>query len=403
LDEIEAQPGSDSDTRVERYTRESDLTWVAAALAANRDEILTRWTDVASDQPFHRGRRGGAVADHIPTLLEALTALLIDALPRATDPPPPSQSIRIRDAAQAHALARTRQGLAPTDVLVEFRLLRQELGHALRQSVPDGAPTSDVMAAELFLNDALDSAMAMALGVLSQQIEQVREEFVATTVHELGQPLTVIRGHVQIMSRHLATENPDIARVKAGITSILEATNELSSLLTNLGEASRARLGNMNLQIEPTDLRVLIPDVVAQLEPEVRSRVRLEFAGRSTTGPWDPSALGHVFANLLGNAAKYSPAGTPITVKVHEDSDEASVTVLDGGIGIPPDEVETVFDRYGRGRNAIENRIDGLGLGLYLSRTIVEAHGGRIWLESTGTGQGTAVHVVLPRHAGNGE
>jgi signal transduction histidine kinase len=254
------------------------------------------------------------------------------------------------------------------------------------------------MAAELFLNDALDSAMAMALGALTHRIEQLREEFVATTVHELGQPLTVVRGHVQIMSRQLATENPDIGRVKAGVTSILEATNELSSLLTNLAEASRARLGDTNLQIEHTDLCLLIPDVVAQLGPEVRSRIRLELAGRSTVaGEWDSSALSHVFANLLSNAAKYSPAGSPITVNVHEDSGEAAVTVLDDGIGIPPDEVESVFERYGRGRNAIAKHIDGLGLGLYLSRTIVEAHGGRIWLESPASRQGTAVHVVLPR------
>jgi signal transduction histidine kinase len=397
LDDTQTLPHANAETRVEVYTRESDLSWAAAALVASREAVLNRWLDAAAEQPFHRGRRDGAVADNIPRLLDALVQQLHSATPRSIDASAPLESSLIQGAAQAHALDRTNQGLEPTEVLVEFRLLRQELGQALRQSVPDGAPTGDVMAAELFLNDALDGAIAVALSALTQRLEQLREEFLATTVHELGQPLTAARGRAQLMRRQLEGE-PDLTRAQEGVKSILQATAQMQSLLANLAEASRTRLGDISLQREQTDLAQLIPMTIDQLGADARPRIHLDFAaGVPTTGEWDSASLSHVFANLLSNAAKYSAPDSPIFVTVAGDAANASIRVRDEGIGIPPDDIVNVFNRYGRGRTAIESHIDGLGLGLYLCRAIVEAHGGRIRLESPGENKGTVATVSLPR------
>jgi signal transduction histidine kinase len=395
----ESEPSTDATTRVEDYARESNLEWVTAALAAHREEILSRWLDAAAAQPCHQSRRDHAVTDNIPRLFDALVQYLEHAAARAIDPGAPLEDAAIQAAAQDHALARVEQGLQPADVLVEFRLLRQELWRALRIAVPDGAPTSDVVSAELLLNDALDGAAALALSALTARLDQVREEFLATTVHDVGHPVTTIRGFAQLAERLLERPEPDLARVQVALCHIREATDHISELLTTLVDASQMALGGLVLQPGPTDLAALIPEVIAQLEPDVAQRVCLQIPpDLGMTGSWDAARLAQVLSNLLSNAAKYSPPDTPIAVRLQGDAETVRLSVHDEGIGIPSEDLPRLFGRYVRARNAIEHHSGGLGLGLYLSRSIVEAHGGRIWVTSPGPGKGTTVFVELPRH-----
>src|SRR4051794_7151324 len=123
-------PHNDAETRVTAYTQDSNLAWVVVALAEHRDAILTRWLDAAAMQPFHHDHREHAVADHIPALFDALLFLLTRSAPSARNSAAPLDDPAILAAAQGHALMRVEQGLAPVDVLTEFRLLRQELWHA---------------------------------------------------------------------------------------------------------------------------------------------------------------------------------------------------------------------------------------------------------------------------------
>ncbi len=169
----------DPDARVTQYSRDSDLGWVVATLAGHRDTILARWLDAATAQPFHRGRRERAVTDHIPMLFDALTALMSrDAAP-TRDATAPLDDPAVHAAAQQHAVARMEQGLRPVDVLTEFRLLRQELWHALRTAIPDSAPTTDIIGAELLVNEVLDGAGALALAALTDRIEGRNAELLA--------------------------------------------------------------------------------------------------------------------------------------------------------------------------------------------------------------------------------
>jgi signal transduction histidine kinase len=391
-------PHSDAETRVTAYTQDSNLAWVVTALAEHREAILARWLDAAALQPFHHARRERAVADHIPTLFDALVALLARSAPSARDPAAPLNDPAILAAAQGHALMRVEQGLAPVDVLTEFRLLRQELWHALRVAIPDSAPSSDVVGAELLVNDALDGASALALAALTDRVDRVREEFLATIVHDLRQPLTKIRGYAQLAGRNLDRPAPDLARVKGELSRIVDATDELQVLLSVLVDTSRTALGALTLHPTLTDLAALLRETIAQLPADVAQRVAVRIApGLDTLGWWDRERLGQVLTNLLTNAAKYAPAETPVTVAVEGERATVTVSLRDEGIGIAADDLPRLFDRYFRARSATERGIEGLGLGLYLCRGIITAHGGEITAESPGPDQGTTIRFTVPR------
>src|SRR5919202_2359969 len=149
--------------RVQAFVQGAALGPVAETLTAGRDAILRRWLEAARRQPFHAAQPGRAVADHVPRLFDALVAFLRRHAPGEVDPGSPLDDEAVRAAARAHARDRFAQGLAAADVLTEFRLLRQEIGRALRERA-DGA--GDVLAAELLVHDALDGAATLALAAL---------------------------------------------------------------------------------------------------------------------------------------------------------------------------------------------------------------------------------------------
>jgi len=128
------------------------------------------------------------------------------------------------------------------------------------------------------------------------------------------------------------------------------------------------------------------------------ARVRLSVAPHlDTTGCWDVERLSQIVSNIIANALKYSPAHTAVEVTIEGDATTLTCHIADRGIGIPGEELPRLFARYHRASNALAERIDGLGLGLYLCRALTELHGGRIWATSPGIGQGTTLHFTVPR------
>ena len=394
----ELERGAAVDTRVERLTRDSDLSWVVVTLTDYRDKVLNRWLEAAADQPFHRERRERAVADHIPRLFDALLDLMRRHTPRWIDPRAPLDDPGVVAAAEDHARMRAEQGLAATDVVVEFRLLRQEILHVLRERLPDDVPAGDLLGAELLVNDAIDGAITIGLATITQHIETVREDFLATTVHEVRQPITVIKGAAQLAVRMLSRPEPNVRGALDELQRVESGVNRMATQLTALVDASRLALGRLELALEPVDLRGLLRLAVAQLDSDASTRVALSVAVDSdTTGHWDAPRLEQVLGNLLSNAAKYSPAQSPIEVTLQSQDHSIVLSVRDHGIGIAADELPQLFQRYSRTRTAVARGIEGLGLGLYLTRGIVEAHGGRIRIESPGVGLGTTATLILPR------
>ncbi len=396
---VDDRPSSDVDSRVEVIVRTADLRGVAAAMLAQREQILERWVDVASRQPFHRERPERAVSDHIPALLDALVSVLQRLDDQGEAPTAPLDDSAVAAAADAHSRARFEQGLGPVAVVTEFRLLRQEIGRALAVQIDAGTDTADVVAGITLLGDALDGAATVGLTALSDRIEIVRESFLATTLHDVRQPITLVEGSLHLADRWLAGGQAETGRVAEAVSDALLATRELVMMIDTLSDASRVAMGALDADPEPASLEHIVREAIAALGPDGRQRVRLDVAaGARPLGVWDPRLLHRLVANLLGNALKYSAADETVTVVLRVEADAAIMEVRDHGIGMTPDELDRVFERFARTERARRSGANGLGLGLYACRGIVTAHGGSINVASDGHDQGTTVVVTLPIH-----
>ncbi len=172
-------PQPTSIERIEGVVDSADMGPIAEALARRRGEILAAWLKAALEQPFHADNPTAAVADHIPVLLDNIIGVLRQVDYR-DDVQPPMDDPAVIDAAKAHAQMRFEQGLGPVAIVTEFRLLRHEIGRALIKSVED-APARDILAGQAVIDDALDGAATVGLNALSDRVESLREEFLATT------------------------------------------------------------------------------------------------------------------------------------------------------------------------------------------------------------------------------
>ncbi len=237
--------------------------------------------------------------------------------------------------------------------------------------------------------------------VREQEARRVKDDFLSIVSHELRTPLTSITGYAQLLERRLRDHTED-ARELEQVRIIREQSGRMRRLVEDLLDVSRIdRRGAVSVETEPFDL-------AAELEA-VASRTRRAFGERvvmvSTPGELmieaDRDRIGQVLTNLADNAAKYSPPAEPIEISARRDGDAIEVRVADHGVGIPDDLRERVFDLFVQADgDATRRRFGGLGLGLYISRGIVDAHGGDIHAEPN-AGGGTVVVMRLPIKARN--
>ncbi len=223
-----------------------------------------------------------------------------------------------------------------------------------------------------------------------------RDEFLSIASHELRSPLAALQLQLQMLRRLTAQEEaPQPQAVVHKVEALERQTRRLTALVNDLLDVSRLRVGRLELRLEELDLAELARDSIRQVEDSLGragSRIALR-AEAPATGRWDRLRLEQVVTNLLVNAAKFGE-GRPIAVTVHAEADLARLAVADQGIGIPPEQHERIFGRFERA--ASPEHYAGLGLGLYIAREIVEAHGGRIRLASA-PGLGSTFTVELPR------
>ena len=330
------RPTRDVGRRVDVIVRSSDLGPVADALVGERSDILERWLTVASRQPFHREHPERAVTDHIPALFDAIVETLRRPGDRDEEPIGPLDDEAVASAAVEHAQTRFEQGLGPVAVVTEFRILRQEIGRALERSLEGDATPSDVVAGMTLVGDAIDGAATVGLTALSDRIETTRESFLATTLHDVRQPMTLVEGSLHLADRWLAEAEPDRARLSEAVTDALLATIELVEMIDTLSDASRVAMGALDAELEPADLEHIVRDAVGAFGPAGRERVRIEVNGQQhLIGMWDPSLLRRLVANLVGNALKYSPADRPVVVVIGPGGGhDVRLEVHDQGIGM---------------------------------------------------------------------
>ena len=225
-----------------------------------------------------------------------------------------------------------------------------------------------------------------------RKLEQQREESLSLISHDLRTPLTVIMGRAEILAS-LAAHDGNRA-VATEIESILRSARRMRSMLDDFLEMSRLESLNPNLRQQPVDLRAVVDGVIAdEISIAERSRVQVRAAPDLPILLGDGDRLGRVVANLLTNALKFSESCAPVDVWIRQVSADVVVSVTDRGVGIPSHEVQRLFERYYQTTAGHKRR--GQGLGLYLSRLIVEASGGKIWVYSV-PGEGSTFHFSLP-------
>jgi signal transduction histidine kinase len=214
-----------------------------------------------------------------------------------------------------------------------------------------------------------------------QAAQRIKDDFLSIVSHELRTPLTSIQGYSQLLEGRLRGEHDGESKEMAHLRVIRSQVGRMRRLVDDLLDVSRIdRRGGVSIEPVDFDLVDEIGDAVSRVRREHGDRNVTVVAPASLPIHADRDRLGQVLSNLLENAVKYSPEGGPIGVEAERRGGEVEVRVSDTGVGIPEEHRENVFERfYQADDDAGRRRFGGLGLGLYISRAIIDAHGGRIW------------------------
>ncbi len=230
---------------------------------------------------------------------------------------------------------------------------------------------------------------------------RAKDEMIQNVSHELRTPLTLIKGYVELLEG--AALGPLTAEQEQALRVMHRGVNWLHFMVDRLLMMQTFKaylLQRVELDLGPWLEQVVRPWVARAAQAKLQ--LRLEVASPLSPVIADPEFLRHVIENLLDNAVKFSLTGGVVRVRAWVEGDEVLITVSDQGIGIPPDKLEQVFERFYQVNGSSTRRFGGMGIGLALCKAIVEGHGGRIWAESEGEGRGSTFYVALPVAASEG-
>lgn len=226
------------------------------------------------------------------------------------------------------------------------------------------------------------------------QIESMRRRLIGDVSHELRTPLTAIKGSMEgLMDGVLPATNETYQQIHT-------EADRLNRLVDDLQELSRVEARAYQLDIRPVDVSTLARTVTKRLAPHSESKrisLDLELAPDLARVLADEDRAVQVLTNLTGNALQYTPEGGRITISAKRIDNEVQISVSDTGVGIPPEHLSHIFDRFYRvDKSRSRQSGGGSGIGLTIARALVEAHGGRIWAESAGEGQGSTFGFTIP-------
>jgi PAS domain S-box-containing protein len=233
-----------------------------------------------------------------------------------------------------------------------------------------------------------------------KEAEYLKDEFVGIAAHELRAPLAVLKGYADMLIVQTARQHgPELADwQREALEEIKEATARLVNLSEELLEVTRMQAGRLILHRTPTNIVSLLQRVADnQQRTTTRHQIEVHPSQAELIADIDPGRVEQILINIIGNAIKYSPQGGPVIIKLWQEARTGMVqmSVRDHGIGIPEHQQVQIFGRFIRADNAQAWGITGTGLGLYLSRGLVEQHGGRLWFESK-EGEGSTFFLTLP-------
>jgi PAS domain S-box-containing protein len=226
-----------------------------------------------------------------------------------------------------------------------------------------------------------------------KELEQLREEWTAVVAHDLRQPVSGIAMSADLLARVHALgqyekEPVYLERIKYG-------ARRLENMIRDLLDASRIEARRLSVEATTFDLGRSIEQCCPEVHELEEREVVLELPAERVLVNADPARVEQILANLLSNASKYGDPGSPIQVSLAVRDAQAEVVVTNRGVGLAPEEIAGLFQRFSRKGAAARRGVEGIGLGLYITRGLVEANGGRIWVESR-PGETTSFHFTLP-------
>jgi signal transduction histidine kinase len=228
-----------------------------------------------------------------------------------------------------------------------------------------------------------------------KETEQLKNELVATVTHDLKQPLTVMNGYLEMLQMHQKLEQ----RSESYVKMIVRAVQTMWDLIDDLMMMAKIEAG-IRLDLRPVSAHTVVEECIDQIKSiadsklmEIKNEIKLDLP--QIKG--DPKRLSQVFANLIGNAVKYTPPEGHVRVWAEKRDHALMIAIQDNGLGISPEDQARIFDRFYRVRRAETDSIEGTGLGLAIVKRLVEAHRGQIGLESH-LGEGSTFYVTLPAY-----
>jgi signal transduction histidine kinase len=227
-----------------------------------------------------------------------------------------------------------------------------------------------------------------------EEANRLKSELISILAHEMRTPLTSIKGYSTALLMEEATFSPETQR--EFLQTIDEECDILQDLIHDLLESSIIDAGLLRLEPQPVRLPRLAQSVTDDIANHAQKhRFLVDFPSRFPIVDADPQRITQVVRNLLDNAVKYSPQGGLVVVRGEVREDEIVISVADQGVGIAPEHLNRLFEKFFRVESGLGRHVVGSGLGLPIAQTIVESHGGRIWAESQ-VGQGTTLYFTLP-------
>ncbi len=240
-----------------------------------------------------------------------------------------------------------------------------------------------------------------------QELNDMKSSFMVVTAHEMRTPLTILKGYHEVLRAGVLGP---LSREQSESLAVCEKTTDrLIASFNDIVQMLEIDGGRLRIHARPVDVAVVLRELIGQMQPFTSQRgldIALEGSPYPAMLPLDAEKMHIALMNLVENAIKFTPDGGRIRLRVGEEDGSVHIAVEDSGIGIDKDELERIFDKFYTSRDPLHHssgtyqfRARGSGLGLSIAKGYVEAHGGRIWAESEGTGKGSAFHVVLPRGA----
>jgi signal transduction histidine kinase len=231
-----------------------------------------------------------------------------------------------------------------------------------------------------------------------KQLDEMKSMFVSVAAHELRTPVTSISGFVEVL---LDAEFGSLTNEQREYLEIVyNSARRMLISTNNLLDVTRIETGRIELVLQPTDLPALVKATATEFETQLENksqRLTLDISPDLPLALCDRTRAAQMIDNLLSNASKYSPQGGQITVRLAPATEEGflQLSVQDNGVGIPIEDQDKLFTRFFRAQNAAETGASGAGLGLYITRCLIELHGGRIWFESR-LDQGSTFFISFP-------